>query len=240
MIGFIYNFLDNIIGVSEDTTTGVYRLLDLDKKDSILFLYRHWYVVVLFYGLLALLTIFVLRKQVAAINTYKCLNMEAIADIWVNQAQLDIDYCQAAIGIAAGESYDTTNCPKQFDPKAENQQASGLWQLTHGDGKGESYDQAKTVWNKYMSNNEYGCCSTWAESSSIINGIGQDLISKKKLQTHRFCSANWTGAETDIKYYENKLKKVEQYEKKNAENICKKAALSITRCSRNSSRTVRT
>jgi type II secretory pathway pseudopilin PulG len=64
-------------------------------------------------------------------------------------------YCEAAVAVAFGESYDTPHCPGAIDSMASNMSNSdvrGVWQMSQGNGNGSVIDQAKKLWIKYVGN----------------------------------------------------------------------------------------
>jgi len=104
-------------------------------------------------------------------------------------------FCEAALAVAHGESYDTPRCPKHLDSKATNAGGvvRGLWQFSsdlYREGMSVE-EQAKVVLTKYSTNNQdYGCKASWQRGCTAITLPGTHNSCSN---SHVFCTNVWTG-----------------------------------------------
>lgn len=128
-----------------------------------------------------------------SINT-ACLNITQVAEKWITamnnltnktERQRGNELCEAAIGVASGESFGTSTCPLFFNPKAysSTEGAFGIWQMLNISRDLSVENQALKIWNGPLKS----CVEN--NSADIIEGIGQTYKNGARF----FCKSEWTG-----------------------------------------------
>ena len=101
--------------------------------------------------------------------------------------------CVPALVIAAGCSFNTTNCPHMFDPEAASGISKGLWLSPQTDGPWDPTPkkQAETVYNSFMGDGPSGCTAPACKLSNCGEAHYQIGQYEGVMEHHRFCRGHW-------------------------------------------------
>ena len=137
----------------------------------------------------------------------RCLTAAEVAAAWKagtdnSGGNSKEQLCEASLRIAAGESWDTPQCPGLFDSSTEDvaNNRGGLWQIISQTAPSSPVEQARMVYDQYMSDNiDYGCRASWSNCVPVNVEGNQGCDS-----SHTFCRRVWTGDSEHSEGYYNR------------------------------------